>query len=338
MSCGTTATTAACTPCTVPANGTATCNGTPLACGVACTTGYHLCGTGATSTCVINGSTAITSCGNNCTVCTAPTNGTVTCSAAGNCVRACNTGFHLCGTGANANCVANNSVASGCSANGCTACAAADQRHRGVQRDDLQRHLRNRLPRLPVGGSDVVRGEQQHGIRLHRDRLHRVRRSAERQSGLQRHHLRRGLQQQLPPVRHRRGRDLHGQQQHERQFVRQHAARPVRRRTTAPSRATGRRERACLIATTAGTFATASASSNNSSLTCGTMDGTDCTPCPSGQGVRERRLRRRLRRGHAHVPGDERLLPRRQHAWRAGRPPRARPARRPPIPTPTRSA
>src|SRR5204862_5108004 len=63
------------------------------------------------------------SCGNNCTVCTAPANGTVTCSAAGTCVRACNTGFHLCGAGANATCVANNSVASGCTANGCTACA-----------------------------------------------------------------------------------------------------------------------------------------------------------------------------------------------------------------------
>ncbi|HEY5451672.1 MAG TPA: hypothetical protein VIQ54_23115, partial [Polyangia bacterium] len=124
MSCGTTATTAACTPCPTTANGTATCDGNPLQCGIDCTTGYHLCGTGATATCVINNSTSITSCGNNCTVCTAPANGSVTCSAAGNCVRACNTGFHSCGTGANMTCVANNSVASGCTANGCTACAA----------------------------------------------------------------------------------------------------------------------------------------------------------------------------------------------------------------------
>jgi len=124
LSCGTTATTAACTPCTVPANGTATCGGNPLACGVNCTTGHHQCGTGANATCVINGSTAITSCGNNCTVCTAPANGAVTCSAAGQCVRTCNTGYHLCGSPANGTCVANNSVASGCTANGCTACAA----------------------------------------------------------------------------------------------------------------------------------------------------------------------------------------------------------------------
>src|SRR5678815_1443007 len=97
MSCGTTATTAACTPCPAPANGTATCDGTPLQCGVDCTTGYHQCGTAANPTCVVNGSMDITSCGNNCTVCTAPTNGTVTCSAGGQCVRACNTGYHLCG-------------------------------------------------------------------------------------------------------------------------------------------------------------------------------------------------------------------------------------------------
>ncbi|MES1206264.1 MAG: hypothetical protein ABUS79_10045, partial [Pseudomonadota bacterium] len=123
LSCGTTSTPAACTPCTVPANGAATCSGTPLECGVNCTTGYHACGTGATSTCVINGSTAVTSCGNSCTVCTAPANGTVTCSAAGACVRACNAGYHLCGTAAAGTCVANNSVASGCTAGGCTACA-----------------------------------------------------------------------------------------------------------------------------------------------------------------------------------------------------------------------
>ncbi|MEP6651911.1 MAG: hypothetical protein ABJA82_01045, partial [Myxococcales bacterium] len=51
LTCGTTAAAAACTPCAVPTNGTATCDGTPLACGVNCTTGYHACG----SACIVNG-------------------------------------------------------------------------------------------------------------------------------------------------------------------------------------------------------------------------------------------------------------------------------------------
>jgi len=57
---------------------------------------------------------------------------------------------------------------------------AAREQHRRLQWDDLQPHLRNRLPRLPVHGADVVCGEQQHGFGLHRQRLHRLRRPAER--------------------------------------------------------------------------------------------------------------------------------------------------------------
>lgn len=100
QSCGTGAN--ACTACpTPPANGSATCSGTPLACGVACNTGYHRCG----NACVANNSTDVASCGNSCTVCHAPGNGSVTCNGSA-CVLACNTGYHLCGT----TCVANNST------------------------------------------------------------------------------------------------------------------------------------------------------------------------------------------------------------------------------------
>jgi hypothetical protein len=67
----------------------------------------------------------------------------------------------------------------------------ADQRRRCLQRYDLQRHLRDRLPRLPGRGADVVRGEQQHRFGVYGHGLHGVRRSAQRRSGLQRRQLRR---------------------------------------------------------------------------------------------------------------------------------------------------
>ena len=96
------------------------------------------------------------------------------------------------------------------------------QRDRRLQRNNVQRHLRNRLSWLPGRASDVVRGEQQRRVRLQRGGLHRVRRSPQWQSGLQRNDVRRGLQHGLSPVRYGRDRDLRGQRQHEHQFVRQH--------------------------------------------------------------------------------------------------------------------
>ena len=45
---------ASCATCVAPANGTVTCNGT--SCVPACTTGFHLCGTGASATCAPNNS------------------------------------------------------------------------------------------------------------------------------------------------------------------------------------------------------------------------------------------------------------------------------------------
>ena len=64
--CGT-----SCTPCSAPANSTATCDGT--ACGLACMAGHHDCG----GACVSNNSTA--SCGASCTPCAAPPGATATC-------------------------------------------------------------------------------------------------------------------------------------------------------------------------------------------------------------------------------------------------------------------
>ena len=101
-----------CAPCAnPPANASATCGGNPLACGFACNNGYHRCG----NTCVGNNSTDPSSCGSSCTVCQAPTNGSVTCNGS-SCVLACTSGYHLCGT----TCVANNS-SSGCGTS-CGAC------------------------------------------------------------------------------------------------------------------------------------------------------------------------------------------------------------------------
>jgi len=101
-----------CSPCPAgPSGASPTCSGNPLACGFTCNPGYHSCG----STCVANGSTDRNSCGNNCTVCQAPANGSVACNGT-SCIPSCNTGFHLCGS----LCVANSSV-SGCGSR-CTAC------------------------------------------------------------------------------------------------------------------------------------------------------------------------------------------------------------------------
>jgi hypothetical protein len=90
-SCG-----ASCTVCPVPANGTATCDGS--VCGVTCATGFHSCG----GACV---NISASSCGASCTVCPVPANGTATCDGS-LCGIVCNVGYKSCngtcilGTGA----------------------------------------------------------------------------------------------------------------------------------------------------------------------------------------------------------------------------------------------
>ena len=128
----------ACTACPTPANGAAACEAGM--CKTSCQTGFHLCGTA----CVAN--TSVTQCGAQCTACqpaaglnaacianqcrsvcpgaptvacTAPANGTVNCSGAGNtCGFACTAGF--CKVGAA--CMANDTVEA-CGAS-CTKCMA----------------------------------------------------------------------------------------------------------------------------------------------------------------------------------------------------------------------
>jgi hypothetical protein len=65
---------------------------------------------------VANGSTSVNSCGNSCTVCQAPANGSVTCNG-WSCVQSCKDGYHLC----NGSCLPNNSV-EGCGTASCTPC------------------------------------------------------------------------------------------------------------------------------------------------------------------------------------------------------------------------
>jgi hypothetical protein len=92
--CGTTS----CTPCGVPTNGSATCDGT--SCGLTCNTNYHACGT---STCA--GNTDPTACGSSCIVCLGSSiaNSAPTCN--GTCGIGCATGYRACtGTSGLASC------------------------------------------------------------------------------------------------------------------------------------------------------------------------------------------------------------------------------------------
>ena len=88
----------------MPANSTATCDGTK--CGFSCNPGSHQCG----NACASNSDAA--NCGTSCTVCSAPAGGTATCTS-GTCGFTCNNNFHQCGT---STCAAN-SDASHCGGN-----------------------------------------------------------------------------------------------------------------------------------------------------------------------------------------------------------------------------
>jgi len=119
-----------CSPCFVPAGGTATCDGN--GCGATCPSGATLCGTACVAqamscggdcpggshdcagTCQPN--TAVASCGAACTPCVPPAHGTATCDGV-QCGFTCATGYHACGT----QCLSNTDVASCGSA--CAACA-----------------------------------------------------------------------------------------------------------------------------------------------------------------------------------------------------------------------
>jgi hypothetical protein len=101
-----------CTPCPVPANGQATCDG--ATCGVACDDGFFRCGdscvpsgTGCrlqpcadpnahhcNGVCVPSGSPL--TCGSSCTPCPVPANGQATCDGT-SCGTVCNSGFSPCG-------------------------------------------------------------------------------------------------------------------------------------------------------------------------------------------------------------------------------------------------
>ncbi len=96
-SCG-----SSCSPCAVPLNGAATCDGT--SCGFSCNSGYHACGA------VCASDTSPATCGSSCAPCPAPMDGTATCTG-GACGYTCSTGFSSCGGGC------------GCGA-GCTSCSA----------------------------------------------------------------------------------------------------------------------------------------------------------------------------------------------------------------------
>jgi hypothetical protein len=80
-----------------------------------CSPGYHGCG----NTCVVNGSIDPNSCGNNCRVCQAPANGSVTCNGT-TCVSSCPAGRHACGN----TCVSNGSTDPNSCGNSCTICQA----------------------------------------------------------------------------------------------------------------------------------------------------------------------------------------------------------------------
>ena len=117
--------------CTAPANGSVTC--TSGSCVSTCNAGYKLCNgscipndqccggcpTGQTccngTTCV-NTSTDTSNCGSCGHTCTAPANGSVTCTS-GSCVSTCNAGYKLC----NGSCIPNDQCCGGCPA-GQTCC------------------------------------------------------------------------------------------------------------------------------------------------------------------------------------------------------------------------
>ncbi len=103
-SCGS----SSCTPCSTPANGVATCDGTQ--CAFSCSVGYHLCG----SACVAN--SGVANCGTaSCAACLPPANGSAICDGL-QCGFQCTTGFHAC----SGSCAGNGSVQS-CGTS-CTAC------------------------------------------------------------------------------------------------------------------------------------------------------------------------------------------------------------------------
>jgi hypothetical protein len=81
--CGT-----SCSACPIPANGTATCDGT--SCGSTCNTGYHSCSG------VCSSNTSVNSCGASCTPCPTASNGTTSCLSNGSCNLACNAGYLQC--------------------------------------------------------------------------------------------------------------------------------------------------------------------------------------------------------------------------------------------------
>lgn len=95
-----------CTPCPVPLNGSATCDG--MACGVSCTGNFKAC----MGACIATTSCCMAS------ECPVPMNGVATC-ASGMCGFTCNMGYHPCG----AACVSNMDVAT-CGPSSCTACVA----------------------------------------------------------------------------------------------------------------------------------------------------------------------------------------------------------------------
>ena len=154
---------AACNPCSAPANGTATCDGT--SCGFTCFGGYHAsgfscvqdtatcCGTScnnctttanATGVCaqpsetcsyscnsnyhfcgtICDSNYSLNSCGASCTPCPGDANGTATCDGT-SCHIVCNAGYNNCGGGA---CVAETNTACGGTCTDCTANANCNNR------------------------------------------------------------------------------------------------------------------------------------------------------------------------------------------------------------------
>ena len=127
---------AACTPCTAPTGGTATCDGTT--CGATCPTGQKLCA----GSCIANNAACtgmcpggthdcsglcvadsdVTLCGPTCANCAVPANSDANCT--GSCGFDCKTGFKLCNGAciANSACCQNTDCQSGatCSSGSCT--------------------------------------------------------------------------------------------------------------------------------------------------------------------------------------------------------------------------